>query len=168
MRKFIFICILACTCTGVYAQKSYENLDPVVLAKAKQGDAEAQYAMGLHYNNYMQTPAEYIENGADTTYKIEADRWFRLAADQGHAEAQAKLGFLKILGLGEYSNPKEGVKWIRKSAEQGCAMGQLFLGTCYRRGAGVKKSTSKAKKWLRKAAAQGNEDAKKALENIRR
>ena len=49
---------------------------------AAQGDASAQFNLGLMYDNGKGVP----ENDA------EALRWYRLAAVQGHAAAQLNLG----------------------------------------------------------------------------
>ena len=52
---------------------------------AKQGDADAQYNLGLMYNGNGQ--------GVPQDYK-EAVKWYRLAAEQGHAWAQYNLGLM--------------------------------------------------------------------------
>jgi TPR repeat protein len=47
----------------------------------EQGDAEAQFALGLMYDN----------GEAVSQDKAEAVRWYRMAAEQGNAKAQASL-----------------------------------------------------------------------------
>ena len=51
----------------------------------------------------------------------EAVKWFRKAAEQGHAGAQANLGFMYDRGWGVPEDDREAVKWFRKAAEQGHA-----------------------------------------------
>ena len=46
-------------------------------------------------------------------------RWYRLAAEQGDADAQYSLGFMYATGDGVPENDAEAVKWYRFSAEQG-------------------------------------------------
>ena len=51
----------------------------------------------------------------------EAERLWRLAAEQGFADAQSGLGFMYFNGEGVPENDAEAVKWWRKAAEQGYA-----------------------------------------------
>ncbi|MBO7224189.1 MAG: sel1 repeat family protein, partial [Kiritimatiellae bacterium] len=51
----------------------------------------------------------------------EAVKWFRKAAEQGHAGAQYRLGICYGKGLGVPQDHEEAAKWVRKAAEQGDA-----------------------------------------------
>ena len=51
----------------------------------------------------------------------EAVRWFRLAADQGHAAAQGNLGIAYSNGLGVVRDAVEAARWFRLAAERGYA-----------------------------------------------
>ena len=57
----------------------------------------------------------------------EALKWFRLAAEQGDAEAQNNLGVMYIEGQGVPQDNKEAVKWLRLSAEQRDEQAQINL-----------------------------------------
>jgi uncharacterized protein len=48
---------------------------------ANQGYALAQYGLGFMYTNGQGVPQDYVE----------AVKWYRLAAEQGHAVAQGSL-----------------------------------------------------------------------------
>lgn len=50
---------------------------------------------------------------------VEAAKWFRLAAEQGLAEAQHALGSFYEDGTGVEQDYTEAVKWYKKAAEQG-------------------------------------------------
>lgn len=50
-----------------------------------------------------------------------AARYWRMAAEQGHAEAQYWLGKAYSAGLGLEQDDREAVKWLRKAARQGNA-----------------------------------------------
>jgi uncharacterized protein len=89
-------------------------------------------------------------------------KWFREAADRGHAQAQCSLGFRYSKGKGLAQDYAEAVKWYRKAAEQGNAMGQRNLGVCYSEGRGVEQDFVEAYKWFSLAAAQEEEDSKSA------
>jgi len=54
----------------------------------------------------------------------EAVKWWKKAAEQGHALAQYDLGAMYAKGEGVPQDHKEAVKWYRKSAEQGYADAQ--------------------------------------------
>ena len=49
----------------------------------------------------------------------EAVKWYRKAADQGHAQAQSNLGVMYVKGEGVPENDAEAFKWYRKAADQG-------------------------------------------------
>ena len=86
----------------------------------------------------------------------EAVKWYRKAAEQGHAAAQYNLGVCYRNGIGISTDESEAVKWYRKAAEQGHAAAQYKLGVCYRNGRGVPTDESEAVKWYRNAAEQGH------------
>ena len=51
----------------------------------------------------------------------DAVRWFRLAADQGHAGAQARLGFMCANGRGVPQDDGEAARWYGLAADEGDA-----------------------------------------------
>ena len=112
---------------------------------------------------------EWSQKGYDLITQgnyTEAAKWFRKAADQGHADAQYGLGMFYNEGIGVPKNYTEAVKWYRKAAEQGLAEAQYGLGLCYYNGWGVPKNYAEAVKWLRKSAQQGDADAQKVLKQL--
>ena len=113
--------------------------------------------------------AKYYNDGVkayNAKNYTEAVRLYRIAAEQGYADAQCNLGYCYETGLGVEKDPKEAVKWYRKAAEQGFARAQYNLGLCYEYGTGVEKNPTEAVKWYRKAAEQGYERAKSALQRL--
>ena len=119
-------------------------------------DAETQFLLGKRY---------YEGSGVKKDY-VEAVRWFRKAAEQGHTRAQYMLGTCYFRGEGVTRDFTEAVKWYRKAAEKGNAEAQWGLGMCYEGGYGVTKDYAEAEKWYRKAARQGHDGAKFDLENL--
>ncbi len=69
---------------------------------AKQGDAVAQYNLGVAY-----ATGEGIAQD-----KREAVRWYRKAAEQGHAWAQNNLGLAYGFGEGVIQDYKESYIWL--------------------------------------------------------
>lgn len=101
---------------------------------------------------------EMYQKGVDACRKgqyAEAARWYRKAAEQGHATAQCNLGYMYDDGLGVAKDYSEAARWYRKAAEQGDMYAQFNLGEKYYYGQGVSKDYSEALKWYRKAAHHG-------------
>ena len=90
----------------------------------------------------------------------------RLAADQGNAEAQWRLGDCYFFGHGVGKNKREAVNWYFLSAEKGNAEAQRRLGACFYFGHGVAKNRQEAIRWYRLAAEQGNSVAISMLKKL--
>tara|TARA_B100000959_G_scaffold176544_1_gene184821 strand:+ start:56 stop:598 length:543 start_codon:yes stop_codon:yes gene_type:complete len=88
-----------------------------------------------------------------------AAKWFTLAAEQGDADAQNKLGFMYRKGKGVVQDYKTAVKWFTLSADQGDADAQYHLGFMYRHGLGVVQDYKTAVKWYTLSAEQGYAEA---------
>ena len=96
---------------------------------------------------------------------MKAVRWYRLAAEQGHAYAQYNLGLMYRQGEGVPQDDAEAVRWYRLAAEQGDAVAQFNLGCGVRKRTRVSPRTvAEAVRWCRLAAEQG--DAKAAAAKI--
>ena len=118
------------------------------------GDADEWNNLGLAY--------QYGKDGKPKNYS-EAARYYRMAAEQGHAGAQNNLGFCYHNGWGVPKDMTQAAMWYKKSADQGNAWGQSNYGTCLEFGWGVKKNLSAAIDMYCRAAAQGHASAKKHL-----
>ena len=81
------------------------------------------------------------------------------AADQGHPEAQYKLGLMYATGEGVEKSEAEAAKLFAKASEQGHTDAQSRLGFMYANGVGVEKNTAEAYKLFSKAAGQGSAKA---------
>ena len=119
------------------------------LGLAEEGNAEAQYYLGIMYANGEGVPED----------DAEAVKWYRLAADQGDADAQYNLGNMYNTGEGVLKNYAEAVKWYRLAADQGLAVAQSNLGHMYYAGKGVPVNYVTAYAWWNIASASGNESA---------
>ncbi len=120
--------------------------DGTVRASAEQGDADAQYSLGVMYRDGYGAPQD----------DAEAARWLRRAAAQGHASAQSDLGRLYGEGRGVPKDDAEALRWYRLAADQGVAVAQYNLGVKYANGEGVPENDAEAVKWYRLAADQGD------------
>ncbi len=88
LRKLLFFFLtLVILGAGGYAQDEYlEQL----LRRAQQGEASAQWQLGIMYYGGLGVPKDYQE----------AVKWFRKAADQGFDDAQYNLGVMYAHGEG--------------------------------------------------------------------
>jgi TPR repeat protein len=87
----------------------------------------------------------------------EALKYYRLAADQKHADAQHNLAYAYEHGqLGLAINHREALKYYRLAAGQGLALAQYNLALCHARGRlGLVVNDAEALKYYQLAAGQG-------------
>lgn len=83
----------------------------------------------------------------------ESVKWFLLAAEQGHGDAQVQIASYYWSGQYVRQDYVEAAKWYLKAADQGIPCAQLQLGEMYRDGQGVTKDDIHAHKWMNSAAA---------------
>ena len=87
--------------------ENFQNSD--LRRKADQGDAEAQYNLGILY---------YEGHGITQDYTT-ARQWWEQAAAQGNALAQYRLGVLYQKGQGVPQDDATAREWFEKSTVQG-------------------------------------------------
>ena len=75
-------------------------------------------------------------------------RWYKLAATQGDADAQLKLGFRYGKGQGVVRDYAEAVRWYKLAATKSHAGAQYNLGTMYYNGQGVVQDDIRAHMWF--------------------
>jgi hypothetical protein len=92
------------------AQQS--SIDPEfyrLQAMAAQGDAEAQYRLGLRFDRGGFIAPDYVE----------ALKWYRLAAAQEHREAIFTVGLMYLRGEGIRQNYREADAWFARAQALG-------------------------------------------------
>jgi TPR repeat protein len=121
--------------------------------KATLGDPEAQYRLGLLYENGVKLERNFAR----------AADWYRRAGRQGHPRAQFKLGALHQAGaLGTVDLAAAG-DWYAKAARQGLAQAEYNLAVLIERGLGRAPDPARAAELYRKAAADGILEAQMSL-----
>ena len=80
---------------------------------ADQGDADAQFNLGLMYDNGQGVPQDYAE----------AFKLYRLAAEKGFAAAQTNIGFMYDKGQGVLQNNVIAHMWYNLGAANGHKLG---------------------------------------------
>ncbi|MCZ6876991.1 MAG: tetratricopeptide repeat protein [Acidobacteria bacterium] len=76
------------------------------MKRAEQGDADAQYRLGVMYNEGQEVPQDYKE----------AVRWWRAAAEQGLASSQNNLGVMYDEGRGVPQDYIQAHMWYNLAA----------------------------------------------------
>ena len=141
--RILLLTMLMTLAISMMGQTKYEKY----IDAANQGDAEAQYQIGICYKE---------GTGVRKNMKMSA-QWFTKSAEQGHAKAQFQIGLaynFKIFGV--KPDPQKALYWMTKSAEQGCVEAQETLGLNFYSDFGMSPNSSKAFYWLTKAAEQGS------------
>eukprot|EP00622_Pseudochattonella_farcimen_P004028 FR739331.1.p1 GENE.FR739331.1~~FR739331.1.p1 ORF type:complete len:202 (+),score=6.64 FR739331.1:37-606(+) len=85
------------------------------------------------------------------------------AAERGHVQAMAFVGWLCDSGWGVARNDCLAFEYYSKAAERGHVESQYNTGICYRDGLGCQQSYVQAAKWLEKSAIGDDADAQLAL-----
>src|SRR5208283_2142309 len=119
---------------------------------------KANFWLGNMYRMGQSVPQNYTA----------AIKWYRKAADQGHADAQFELGRIYRKGAGVPQDYAETVRWFRMAADQGNPFAQSILGTMYYKGQGVPQDFILAHMWFNLAAAQGSLSAQKGRDEAAR
>jgi TPR repeat protein len=116
---------------------------------AEQGDALAQYNLGVLYRKGRGVPQD----------DVQARQWYAKAAAQGQAKAQFNLGTLYFNGEGAQKDYQQALRWFRLAADQGEALAQTKIAIMYDEGQGVPQDIVQAYKWYSLAATNGDKPA---------
>jgi hypothetical protein len=136
------------TCRAVLAVPAKEDvrrLRQLLARPTGRHTSVAQCLLGVRYSKGDGVVQDHAE----------AFRWYRLAAERGHAIAQYNIGVCYENGTGVAQNDADAARWYRLAADQGNASAQCNLGMCYEFGTGVAKDDTEAVRWYRMAADQG-------------
>ena len=169
-----------CFVDGTGVERDVKKAVPLFRDAAKAGyriDVQTSFEVG-----------QFLFSGNEVRKdELEAVKWYRYAADQGHADAQFELGKCYFHGIGVKQDYAEAAKWFQKAddrghdeagefrqaaelflnAQKGRPAAQYDLGRAYEFGfPGITKTLSEAVKWYRKAADQGHDEAKNRLKIV--
>ena len=97
--------------TAAYHRKDYQTAIKLWKPLAEQGDARAQYDLGVLDAKGRGVPQNYAK----------AVKWFYKAAEQGYAKAQYNLGVMYKKGLGVTKDYAQAHMWFRLAAIRGDA-----------------------------------------------
>lgn len=108
--------------SAAYLRGDYATAYRLIKPLAEQGNAKAQFNLGVMYHNGHGVPQDYTE----------AMKWYKKAAEQGHADAQYLLGAMYGTGQGVPQDSVLAYMWLslaasRFSASEGEKRGMAVL-----------------------------------------
>ena len=109
----------------------------------------------LRRNTGDREPSDRVLTRAEQE-EAEAFELYRIAAEQGVAGAQCRLGVMYAEGRGVTKDDTESARWFKRAAEQGDAEAQGGLGLAYAAGRGVSQDFVASHMWISLALAQLN------------
>ena len=131
------VVLLFCFQAPAFSMQMWEQLLKEQLEQANEGDADAQYGVGI----------KYLKGQGVKRDRKEAIHWLERAATSGHEGANDKL-------LRMQDQQKQFKKLLVK-AEAGNLKAQYEVGIMYLKGKGVETDGRKARSWIGKAADRG-------------
>ncbi|RBP53127.1 SH3 domain-containing protein [Arenicella xantha] len=126
------------------------------MERAYEGDAEAQFKVGVLFANEQFKSADYEQ----------AVYWYKQAARQGHTLAQYNLGHQYLNGIGVKPSEATAMSWWLKAAKQGHPLAQFNVGRAYYLGIGLKKDLSLSRIWFERAASNQEPRSIEILEQL--
>lgn len=96
-----------------------------------------------------------VQESSEEQAFLEAAKKVKALADQGHAQAQLRLGMLYASGKGVQLNYTQAAHWFQKAAEQNLPEAQSYMGWLHANGYGVEQDDKMAGHYYLKAAEQG-------------
>lgn len=126
------------------------------IKKAKSGNTESQYFLGLYY--YYGSLKTFNKSIPDIPIdKAKGIYWLSLAAENNDLDAMNSLGLI-YMSQGKDEEIKAFLLF-KKSAEEGNTQAYLNLGICYNAGIGTLIDKTKAAYWVKKAYENGDNEA---------
>lgn len=149
-------------CRHLFSQADRPAGDKGMESAAEEGNAEAQFALGLTFCTATGASKDFAQGAG----------WYRKAAEQDHAVAQFHLAMMLASGQGVVRDDQMAMIWTRRAAEGGDAGAQFDLGSrCHRASLDRNRmdtveSRTEAYKWFQLAAAQGYKGSAAACERV--
>jgi hypothetical protein len=141
-----------------YGRGDYAEAVALWRPLAEQGNASAQFGLGLAYDRGRGVPED----------PALAAQWYARAAQWGLPEANFNLGNLYLSGRGVTRDEREAARLFERAARRGMPEAQFNLGFAYETGAGVARDLPRAAAWYAQAGARGVGSAKLRLASLRR
>jgi len=135
------------------AARNPERAAALLLAAAEQGNGEAQYYLGLLYQN-----GSGVEKDLEQAFTL-----FKSAAENGNQASQYELSKAYANGRGTDVDGEKALHWLRAAANSGLGDAQFFLAGALDSGQGAPLDRAEALGWYRRAAENGVPIAQRIL-----
>jgi TPR repeat protein len=131
--------------SSAYEKRDYQTAIRTLLPFAQDGDATAQYYVGLMYLKGQGVPKD----------DASAVEWLRKSADAGNAYARTYMGAINRRGEIVPRNYQEAMRWYLLAAKQNFKNAQYSIALMYYQGWGVNKDVKQAHVWAVIASSEG-------------
>ena len=141
--------------TGVV--RTMREVERLLLEAGRQRHPAAMNALGTLYEH-----ADPVGTSGVVCDPAKALKWYKRAAERGHAVAQNNMGSFCFIGKPPMSGPDyvQAREWFEMAAAQGDPVAQNNLGIMYENGRGsITQDLVKASQLYARSAAQGNPSA---------
>lgn len=132
------------------------SLPPEQLADNRAFRAQFELAQGGKADDQYQLACLYHAGKGTLPDPVEAAKWCRKAAEQGHLQAMTSLAGSYRDGDGVEEDEGEMLSWLRKAAKLGDADAQFEVSVYLQHRNSDKSDLAEAAVWLKKAAEQGH------------
>ena len=133
------------------AASMYLNRSGLLDWKLDRVDGSDMLALLSRKFGVAATPEELANAALKEKRHLVAKRWVEIAAIQGSAEMQLKLGVMQLEGLsGTPPQVEQGIANLEAAADKGNANAAFILATVYESGFRVPKDTREASRWHEK------------------
>jgi TPR repeat protein len=154
----IFLFLLFATPAGAgcddglaaYVRNDLSTAMKELLPLAEKGDAKSQYVLARVYFRSNQNYEGAV-------------KWYKKAAEQGHAASLYFLSGMYWEGRGVPQDNDKAMKLHLQATQRGYAVAQNHLGFMYDFGRNIPQNYSKAMRWYSRAAEQGHAIAQYSL-----
>ena len=138
-----------------YARGEYTLARTLASIQSAQGDARAQYLLGIMLRKGQGGPVE----------SANAVNWFRKAAKSGEIYAWLSLAEMAFANQGGLASG-DGRRFLLSAAKKDSTEAKIVLGQVFSSGLGGPLDVEQAKSWFKKAIYDGSVKAKQLLGNL--
>ena len=126
---------------AAFEAKEFRRALQLLTPLAEQGEAEAQFRLGVMFQNGLGVVAN----------ELRAQEWMRQGAEQDHPLAQHGLGVMYLYGEGVPQDDTQALYWFERGAAHGLLGSLTSLAMMYAEGRGVERNAKRARELYRQA-----------------
>ena len=97
---------------------------------------------------------------------VQANHWYRRAAEAGSVDGQVAIATSHYLGRGATKDAVQAARWFRIAAQGGDVGAQYLVASMYETGDGVERDLKEARYWYSVAARNGDDAAPSKVKEL--